>query len=126
MSEENRSIFFASETSGVITSTITQATASSTLYSRQIIEDSDSVTERTLFIDAADDDASTPTIQVLISLYFDSGWSDYVEIEAASVVPKEICVTAYAESWWKKNKGVQFKFVKAGAGAVTYTNAKWI
>ena len=126
MSDDNRGIFLSSETSGTVTTTITQATGDASLLSRQIIEDSDSVTERTLFIDCADDDSSTPTIQVKISLYFGSGWSDYVEIEAASAVAKEIKINSYGKDWWIKNQGVQFQFNKTGAGAVTYTNAKWI
>ncbi len=120
------SIFFSSGTSGTLTGTYTIATGDSTVTGCAIKEDSDSDTERVLFIDCADDDASTPTIKVEISMYFDSGWSDWQEIEAASVVPKEIKVTSYDSSWWVKNKGVKFKITKANAGAVTMTNAKWI
>lgn len=127
MSETNRGIFLTSETSGSITDTITQATGDSAIYSRQIIEDSDSVTERVLFIDCADDDSSTPTIQVKISLFFgDSAWSDYVEIFAATAAPTEIKVSSYGKSWWLKNKGVKFEINKSGAGAVTHSNARWI
>lgn len=126
MDETNRGIFLSSETTGYITGTITQTTDDTTLYSRAILEDSDSTTERILLVDCADDDESTPTIQVLISLLIWAGWTDYVEIEEASAVAKQILVTSYDTSWWKKNSGVKFKFVKAGAGAVTYSNANWI
>ena len=119
-------IFLSSGTTGYITDTYTIATGDSSVTSREIHQDNESITERALFIDCADDDASTPTIKVEISLYYGSGWSDWAEIESASVVPKEVLVTAYDKSWWKKNQGVKFKITKSGAGAVTMTNARWI
>jgi len=126
MADDKGPIFLDSETSGGVTSTITQATGSATLYSREILQENYSTTERILFIDAADDNSSTPTVQILISLYFDSGWSDYVSIFSATAVPCEIKVTSYDTSWWVRNKGVKFKFTKSGAGAVTYSNGYWL
>ena len=124
MDERLRGIFLSGSTPA---ETDTQATGEATLESRGIIEDSESVKERCLFIDCADDNSSTPTIQVKISLSFGPNvWSDWVEIEAASVVPKEIKISSYGKDWWLKNQGVKFQFTKAGAGAVTYTNARWI
>jgi len=118
-------IFFVSETSGDITSSITQATGDAVYYSRPIIEDSDSITERVLILDSADDDASTPTIQISISLYIGGAWTDYASIAAAVAVPKQFVVLSYDTSWWKKNNGVKFQITKSGAGAVTHTGY-WI
>ena len=122
----NRSIFFSDGTSGTLTGTYTIATGDSTVTGCAIAEDSDSDTERVLFADLADDNSSTPTIKVEIAMYFDSGWSDWQEIDAAVAVPREVKVVSYDSSWWVKNKGVKFKFTKSGAGAVTITNAKWL
>ena len=126
MPELNRAIFFSNETSGTVTHTITQATGDASLDSREILEDSDSVTERILLIDCADDDTSTPTIAISISLYIGNGWTEYTTIEAASVVPKQVVVTAYGKDWWKKNNGVKFRIAKVGAGAVTHSNGYWV
>ena len=123
MAETNRAIFLSNETSGVISDTITQATGDATLNSREIIEDSDAETDRTLMIDCADDDSSTPTIQVKISQKIGNAWTDYEEIEAASAVPKQILISMYDNSVWRKNNGVKLEFTKSGAGAVTYSNA---
>lgn len=126
MIETNRAIFLVSETTGAIVDTITQATGDGTLYSRAFDEDSDASGDRTLLIDCADDDTSTPTIQVKISHKIGNSWTDYEEIEAASVVPKQILLSMYDNSVWRKNNGVKFEFTKVGAGAVTYTNAYWV
>ena len=123
MAETNRAIFLSNETSGVISDTITQATGDATLNSREIIEDSDAETDRTLMIDCADDDSSTPTIQVKISQKIGNALTDYEEIEASSAVPKQILFSMYDNSVWRKNNGVKFEFTKSGAGAVTYSNA---
>ena len=124
----SRSLFLTSETSGTITDTYEQATDKTTLYSVEFIEDSNSITERVLFIDCADDDSQTPTIAVAIALTFDKGttWSDYTTIEAASAVPKEVQVSSYGKSWWIKNTGVKFKITKSGSGAVTHVGARWV
>ncbi len=121
-----RGIFLANETTGDITDTITIATGDSTLDSRVIGETSDSVTERQLFIECADDNASTPTIAISISLNYGSGWTDWTSIQAATSVPVDFNVSSYDTSWWKKNQGVKFRFTKSGAGAVTFTNGNWI
>jgi len=126
MAQTNRAVFLANETTGAIADTITQATGDATLYSREIIEDSEATEDRTLLIDCADDDSSTPTIQVKMSHKIGNSWTDYEEIEAASVVPKQILVSMYDNSVWRKNNGVKFEFTKSGAGAVTYSNAYWI
>ncbi len=123
MVQINRAIFLTSETSGTISDTLTQATGDATLYSREIIEDSEATKDRTLLIDCADDNSSTPTIQVKISQKIGNSWTDYEEIHAASVVPKQILVSMYDNSVWRKNNGVKFEFTKSGAGAVTYSNA---
>lgn len=124
--ETNRAIFLVSETTGAIVDTITQATGDAALCSREIIEDSEATDDRTLLIDCADDNSSTPTIQIKISQKISGAWTDYEEIEAASVVPKQILISMYDNSVWRKNSGVKFEFTKVGAGAVTYTNAYWI
>ena len=121
-----RGIFLSSETTGTITGTITMATGSSTLDSRTIGETSDSITERQLFVECADDDTSTPTIAISISLNYGDGWTDWTEIQAATAVPTDFNVSSYDSDWWKKNQGVKFRFTKVGAGAVTFTNANWI
>ena len=126
MVETNRAIFLVNETTGAIADTITQATGDATLYSRAIEENSEASRDRTLLIDCADDNSSTPTIQVKISQKISGGWTDYEEIEAASVVPKQILISMYDNSVWRKNNGVKFEFTKSGAGAVTYTNAYWV
>ena len=126
MEGSNRGIFLSSETTGSITDTITIATGSSTLYSREIHEDSKSTLERQLFVECADDDTSTPTIAISISLKYGDGWTDWTEIQAATAVPTDFNVSSYDTSWWKKNQGVKFKFTKSGAGAVTITNGNWI
>ena len=126
MAETNRAIFLVNETTGAISDTLTQATGDATLYSREIIEDSEATDDRTLMIDLADDDASTPTIQVKISQKIGNAWTDYEEIHAASVVPKQILVSMYDNSVWRKNNGVKFEFTKVNAGAVTYSNGYWI
>ncbi|MHA2039692.1 MAG: hypothetical protein ACW98X_25015 [Promethearchaeota archaeon] len=118
-------IFLASETSGDITSVLTQATGDAVIYSREILEDSDSTTERVLILDSADDDASTPTIQISISLYIGGSWTDYESIASATAVANQFVVLSYDTSWWKKNNGVKFQITKAGAGAVTHTGY-WI
>ena len=124
--EENRKILLTNETSGEMTSTDTMATGASTYLSRPMIEDSDSTTERTLFIECADDDVSTPTIEVSISLYFGGAWSDYESIDTATAVARDIKITSYNKSWWIRNKGVRFKLTKVGSGAVTFTGARWV
>ena len=126
MGEINRKLFLANESTGAISDTVTQATGAGTLYSREIIEDSEATKDRTLMIDCADDDTSTPTIQVKISQRIGNAWTDYEEIHAASVVPKQILVSMYDNSVWRKNNGVKFEFTKAEAGAVTYSNGYWI
>jgi hypothetical protein len=124
--ETNRAIFLENETTGDIVDTITQATGDAVLYSREFLEDSEATKDRTLLVDCADDDVSTPTIQVKISQKIGQSWTDYEEIEAASVVPKQILVSMFDDSVWRKNYGVKFEFTKVGGGAVTYTNAYWI
>jgi len=119
-------IFLSSESTGSITDTITIATGSATLDSREIHEESDSVTERILFCECADDDTSTPTIAISISMKTGDGWSDWTEIQTATAVPTDFVVAAYDSSWWRKNEGVKFRFTKSGAGAVTITNGNWI
>jgi len=119
-------IFLESETTGVITDTITIATGSATLDSRVINQDNTSVTERQLFCECADDDTATPTIAISISLNYGDGWTDWTEIQEATAVPTDFNVSSYDTSWWKKNEGVKFRFTKSGAGAVTITNANWI
>jgi len=126
ITETERGIFLSSETSGTVTNTITQATGDAIIYSRQILEDSNSTTERTFLLYCADDDASTPTIKVDITLKIGDSWTAYVNIHAASAVAKEIKVSSYDSSWWIKNNGVQFKITKSGAGAVTHTKGQWI
>jgi len=123
---KNRGIFLSSETTGTITDTITIATGDSTMLSREIVEDSESTEERQLFIECADDNSSTPTIQISISLKYGDGWTDWTSIQAATAVPTDFNVSSYDASWWKKNNGVKFKITKSGAGAVTFTNANWI
>ena len=113
MSETNRHIFLENETSGAIVDTITQATVDSTLYSREILEDYDPVNgDKTLLVDCADDDTSTPTIQVKVSQKIGESWTDYEEIEAASQVPKQILISFYDSSVMRKNNGVKFEFTK--------------
>lgn len=126
--ELNRGIFLSSGDVGSITTTYTLATGSTSVTTRAFLEDSSSTTERSLFVACADDDASTPTIKVEIALSFDGGstWSDWTEIESASVVPKQIKISAYDKSWWIKNNGVKFKLTKSGAGAVTFTGGSWL
>jgi len=124
--QTNRGIFLTQETTGSVTDTITIATGDTEIYSREILEDSTSITERTLLLQCADDDSSTPTIQVLISLKMFNNWTEYEGIHAASAVPKEIKLSSYAKSWWLKNNGVKFKIVKSGAGAVTFTKGTWV
>lgn len=123
MVQINRAIFLTSETSGVITDTITQATGDAVLYSREFIEDSEATKDRTLLIDCADDNSSAPTIQVKISQKIGESWTNYEEIKAAEAVAHQILVSMYDNSVWRKNNGVKFEFTKSGAGAVTYTNA---
>ena len=126
--ETNRGIFLSGETTGYITDTITMASGDSDFVGREIIEDSDSTTERVLFMSCADDDSQTPTIAVAIAFTFDEGttWTDYTTIQKATTVPTKIQVSAYGSSWWVKNTGVKFKITKSGAGAVTITGARWI
>jgi len=124
--ETNRGIFFTNETSGSITTELEQVTGDAVLYSREILEDSESTTERTFLLYCPDDDASTPTIKVDVTLKVGDSWTDYVEIEAASAVPKQIKVSSYDSSWWIKNNGVKFKITKSGAGAVSHTKGQWI
>jgi hypothetical protein len=123
----NRGIFLASESTGAITDTFTiPAEAPNITLSREIVEDSNSTTERQLFLECADDDTSTPTIEIKISLKYGNGWSDWVTIQAATAVPVDFNISSYDQSWWKKNQGVKFSISKVGAGAVTITNANWI
>ena len=124
--DRNPGVFLVNETTGAISQTITIATGDSTLYSRTILEDSGAEGDRTMLIDCADDDTSTPTIQVKISQKIGYAWTDYEEIEAASVVPKQILISMYDNRVSRKNNGVKFEFTKSGAGAVTFTNANWI
>ena len=124
--ETNRNIFLVNETTGAIIDTLTIATGDSTLDSREIVEDSESTRERQLFVECADNDTSTPTIKISISLKYGDGWTDWVDIQAATAVPTDFNVSSYDSSWWKKNQGVKFRFTKSGAGAVTFTNANWI
>lgn len=119
-------IFLSSESTGSITDTLTIATGSATADSREIHENSDSTTERILFLECADDDTATPTIAISISMKTGDGWSDYTEIQEATAVPVDFVVASYDTSWWRKNEGVKFRFTKSGAGAVTITNANWI
>ena len=123
---KNRGIFLSSETTGSITDTITIATGSASILSREMTEDSNGVDERQLFIECADDNSSTPTIQISISLKYGDGWTDWTSIQAATAVATDFNVSSYDASWWKKNNGVKFKITKTGAGAVTFTNANWI
>jgi len=124
--ETNRGIFLTNETTGSITTTLVQATGDTTIYSREILEDSLTTTERTFLLSCPDDDSSTPTIQVLISLRIGDSWTAYTEIEEASVVPKEVKISSYGKSWWFKNNGVKFQIVKSGAGAVTHAKGQWV
>jgi len=126
MAIKDRGIFLSSETTGTITGTITIATGDTTMLSREFGEESDSTIERQLFIECADDDTSTPTIQISISLKYGDGWTDWTSIQTATAVPTDFNVSSYDASWWKKNQGVKFKITKAGAGAVTFTNANWV
>jgi len=123
---KNRGIFLSSETTGTITDTITIATGDASILSREITEESNGVDERQLFIECADDDTSTPTIQISISLKYGDGWTDWTSIQTATAVPTDFNVSSYDSSWWVKNQGVKFKITKSGAGAVTFTNANWI
>jgi hypothetical protein len=120
MAETNRAIFLQSETSGPIVSTYTQDSADLVILSRQILEDSESVKERVLILECADDDTSTPTIQISISLLIGGQWTDFESIASAVAVPKQFVVQSYDTSWWKKNNGVQFQITKAGSGDVTH------
>ena len=126
MTETNRGIFLSSETTGYITNTLVQTTGDAIIYSRQILEDSDSTTERTLLLNCPDDDTSTPTIQIKIRLYIGTSWTAYTEIQAAMAVPTEFKITSYNKSWWVKNNGVQFEITKTGAGAVTHAKGQWV
>jgi len=126
MDETNRGIFFTNETSGSITNTLVQATGDAVIYSRQIIEDSDSTTERTLLLNCPDDDTSTPTILIKIRLKIGTSWTAYTTIQTATAVPTEFKISSYNQSWWVKNNGVQFEITKAGAGAVTHAKGQWI
>lgn len=126
MSETNRGIFLTNETSGSITTTLVQATGDAVITSRQILEDSDSTTERTLLLNCPDDDASTPTIKIEIRLYIGTSWTAYTEIQAATAVPTEFKISSYNQSWWIKNNGVQFQITKSGAGTVTHAKGQWI
>ena len=126
MAQANKGIFLTSESTGTITDTITIATGDSTLDSREIIETNESTVERQLFVECADDDTSTPTIKISISLKYGDGWTDWTDIQTATAVPTDFNVSSYDSSWWKKNQGVKFRFTKSGAGAVTFTNANWI
>jgi len=123
---EDNGIFSGDSDNQPGNSSYTMATGDTSVESRSIYNTFNSTDEKVLFVDCADDDSSTPTIKVEISLYIGSGWSDYVEIESASAVPKEVKVSSYGKSWWIKNGGVKFKFTKSGAGAVTFTNARWL
>ena len=126
MALANKGIFLTSESTGTITDTITIATGDSTLDSREIIETNESTVERQLFVECADDDTSTPTIKISISLKYGDGWTDWTDIQTATAVPTDFNVSSSDSSWWKKNQGVKFRFTKSGAGAVTFTNANWI
>jgi len=121
--ESNRRIF---KSGNSVTNTITMATGDTTLLSKVFKELSNSTDDRTLLLYCADDDSSTPTIKIEVSLLIGDSWTAWTQIEAASVVPKEVKISAYGKAWWFKNIGVTFRFTKAGAGAVTFTRGEWI
>jgi len=126
MTIANEGIFEASGLYAPGSDTYTMATGETSVVTRELWNDLTSINEKVLFVDCADDDGSTPTIKVEISLFMGNGWTDYTEIESASAVPKEIKVSSYGKSWWIKNQSVKFKFTKSGAGAVTFSNARWL
>jgi hypothetical protein len=117
--EDNRGIFYSGGTAGTLSSTVTIATGSTTLTGRAFGEYSSAQDSRTLLLTCADDNSSTPTIAVSISLKIGDQWSAYTDIETASAVPKEVKIDSYGKSWWYSNQGVTFKITKSGAGAVT-------
>lgn len=51
--QTNRGIFLTQETTGSVTDTITIATGDTEIYSREILEDNTSITERTLLLQCA-------------------------------------------------------------------------
>ena len=106
--------------------TYTMATGDTSYTTDPFYEKSFSSDERTLFVKTADDDESTPTIAVAIQLYNGTGWMTAVTIQTAVNAGSEISVTSYGALWWKKNQGVRFVITKTGAGAVTFTEARWI
>lgn len=107
---------------------VTIASGDTTQLTKEFLEEYNSTDEKTLFMSCADDDSQTPTIKVEAALTFDNGktWTDWFEIEAAAATPKEVQVFTYGKSWWVKNRGIKFRAVKAGTGAVSITKARWV
>jgi len=104
------------------------ATGTANFTTRGIIETLNSSDERTLYIKTSDDDTATPTIKVYIQLFNGTGWMTATQIgtTAGYTAGSEIIITSYGQSWWKRNMGVRFYVTKTGAGAVTFTEARWI
>ncbi len=103
----------------------TIATGDTVLTSEQFIQTFLSTEEKILFADFIDVDSSTPTIKIEARFNYLSMWSDWVTIDPAAAVPRKAYITTYDKSWWKKSRGVQFRFTKVGAGAVTITS-RWL
>jgi hypothetical protein len=95
------------------------ASGDTTLLSMEKLEDSNAQKSRTLLLTCLDDDSQAPTIAVEISLKIGDQWSEYVTIETASAVPKEIKIDSYGKSWFYTCQGVRFKITKTGSGAVS-------
>ena len=128
MADDARGIFPISTESASIGESYTMATGTANFTTRSFLEDRFSSDEMALFIKTADDDGSTPTIKVYIQLYNGTGWMTATQIGTAAgySAGSEIQISSYGADWWIKNKGVRFYVTKTGAGAVTFTEARWI
>jgi hypothetical protein len=124
--EKQRGIFL-NTTGYVAKESYTMATGDTSHTTRHILEDSYSTDERTLYIKTADDDSASPTLTVSIQLYNGSGWMTAVQINTATITAgDEIQISSYGKTWWIRNKGVRFVIAKTGAGAVSFTEARWV
>ncbi len=118
-----RRLFFAGETSGAITDTVTIASGASEFVGREFIEQHTSADEVVLYATCSDDDGQAPTIRPYIALYNGSGFMAWQPMADAQTAPCAFLIAFYGEQWWIRNAGFKIKFVKTGSGAVTITGA---
>jgi hypothetical protein len=62
-------------------------------------------------------------LTIIILYFYVVDWED---IQSATAVPTDFQVQFYDTSWHMKCQGVKFRFTKAGAGAVTFTNGNLV